>query len=168
MSVSDTVTIRPAVGSDVPSLGRLGASLMRLHHAFDTRRFMAAGDDADEGYAQFLEMQMASGNTCVLVAERQAEGHPPELIGYVYAAVEPISWKELRDEAGFIHDLLVSDSARGAGIGPRLLDAAVDWLRQRGMPRVLLWTAAPNARARQLFESRGFRATMVEMTLELE
>lgn len=168
MSVPDTVTIRRATGADVPALGRLGASLMRLHHAFDTRRFMAAGADADEGYAQFLEMQMASGETCVLVAERSVGDQAAEVVGYVYAAVEPLSWKELRDEAGFIHDLLVSDVGRGAGIGARLLDEAVAWLRARGMPRVLLWTAAPNALARHLFESRGFRATMVEMTLELE
>jgi hypothetical protein len=35
------------------------------------------------------------------------------------------------------------------------------------MPRVVLWTAAPNDPARRLFERRGFRSTMVEMTLEL-
>jgi hypothetical protein len=35
------------------------------------------------------------------------------------------------------------------------------------MPRVLLWTAAQNARARKLFEAHGFSATMVEMTREL-
>jgi hypothetical protein len=43
----------------------------------------------------------------------------------------------------------------------------VDWLREQGMPRVLLWTAAPNDKARKLFEAHGFRATMIEMTREL-
>ena len=35
------------------------------------------------------------------------------------------------------------------------------------MPRVVLGTAAQNERARRLFERRGFRPTMIEMTLEL-
>ncbi len=90
-----------------------------------------------------------------------------EVAGYVYAGVEPLSWKELRDEAGFVHDLLVADAARRSGVGQQLLDAAIAWLKQRGMPRVVLWTAARNEGAHRLFERRGFRSTMVEMTLEL-
>ncbi len=90
------------------------------------------------------------------------------MIGYVYAGIEPLSWKELRGPAGFIHDLLVSDEARGLGIGERLLDAAVGWLKERGVPRVMLWSAARNAGAQRLFERHGFKPTMVEMTRELE
>ena len=89
------------------------------------------------------------------------------IVGYVYAAVEPLSWKDLRGECGFIHDLLVTDAARGQGAGEALLNAAIEWLQQRGMPRVVLGTAAQNARAQRLFERRGFRPTMIEMTLEL-
>ena len=44
---------------------------------------------------------------------------------------------------------------------------AVEWLRSRGMPRVILWTADGNTGAQRLFEQRGFRRTMVEMTREL-
>ena len=35
------------------------------------------------------------------------------------------------------------------------------------MPRVVLWSAAGNTGAQRLFDRRGFRSTMVEMTLEL-
>lgn len=98
----------------------------------------------------------------MLVADRGG------VIGYVYAGIEPLSWKELRGPAGFIHDLLVTDEARGLGIGERLLDAAVGWLKERGVPRVMLWSAARNAGAQRLFERHGFKPTMVEMTRELE
>ena len=30
---------------------------------------------------------------------------------HVYAALEPISWKELRDACGFIHDIAVDERA---------------------------------------------------------
>jgi RimJ/RimL family protein N-acetyltransferase len=38
----------------------------------------------------------------------------------------------------------------------------------RGAPRVVLSTAARNARAQRLFASAGFRDTMIEMTRELD
>jgi ribosomal protein S18 acetylase RimI-like enzyme len=62
----------------------------------------------------------------------------------------------------------VAPAARHLGVGQRLLDAAIDWLPEQGMPRVVLWTASPNDSARRLFEGRGFRSTMLEMTLELQ
>ena len=158
------VLIRRAEPRDVIALGELGAALMRTHYAFDRERFIAPGDghEASEGYAQFLGSQLGEEGVLVLVAERRAR-----VIGYAYAAIEPLSWKELRDECGFIHDLLVTDEARGAGVGEALLDRAIEWLREQGMPRVVLWTSPHNATARRLFERRAFRPTMLEMTREL-
>jgi GNAT superfamily N-acetyltransferase len=135
---------------------------MRTHYAFDALRFLQPGGSDEVGYADFLGSQLDEHDAVILVAERSGE-----IVGYVYAAIEPLSWKDLRDECGYIHDLLVTDVVRRGGVGQALLDAAIDWLRERGMPRVVLGTAAQNDTARRLFERRGFRATMVEMTLEL-
>jgi GNAT superfamily N-acetyltransferase len=157
-----SVVIRPAERRDVDPLGRLGGLLMRAHAAFDARRFLPPGDDPDSGYGRFLLSQLDDPTVVVLVAEIDGA-----VVGYVYAGIEPLSWKELRDEAGFVHDIVVGESVRGTGVGRQLLDAAIEWLRARGVPRVMLWTAVANAPARRLFAARGFRETMVEMTLEL-
>lgn len=163
----DPVVIRAATAGDLGSLGRLGASMMRIHHAFDPRRFIPPGDRPEDVYTRFLEEQRADPSALILVADRTDPRSPSGVIGYVYAAVEPASFKELRARAGYIHDLIVADDARGARAGSRLLEAAVAWLRDQGVPRVLLWTAAQNAGARRLFEARGFKATMIEMTREV-
>jgi GNAT superfamily N-acetyltransferase len=156
------VVIRRAEARDLPEVGELGAALMRTHYAFDPLRFLKPGGADNKGYSQFLGSQLDEEDAVVFVAERQRT-----VVGYVYAAIEPLSWKDLRDECGFVHDLLVSDAARGGGIGEALLEAAIEWLREHGMPRVALGTAAQNERARRLFERRGFRPTMIEMMLEL-
>ena len=162
------IVIRRAEERDVAALGQLGAALMRTHYAFNEHRFLAPGDDAESGYAWFLGTQLQASDTLIMVAEQPTPEGNSEIVGYVFAGIEPHSWKELRDEAGFIHDLLVTPAARHTGVGRRLLDSAIDWLREKGMPRVMLWTAAPNDTAQRLFEARGFKATMVEMTLELD
>jgi ribosomal protein S18 acetylase RimI-like enzyme len=136
--------------------------LMRTHYAFDPLRFLSPGDSPEEGYAWFLGSQLAQDDVVVFVAEQDGA-----VVGYVYAGIEPLSWKELRDKAGFIHDIAVDEHARRGGIAAQLLEAAIAWLRERGVPRVVLWTAEPNTAAQQLFASQGFRRTMVEMTREL-
>jgi len=157
------VTIRRATRSDLPALGRMGATLMRTHYAFDQKRFLEPGDNAEEGYAWFLGEQLEDDvNAIVLVAEIRGE-----VIGYLYAALEPISWKELRDACGFIHDILVEERRRGHGVATKLMEAAMAWLKEHGAPRVVLGTAEQNEGAQRLFERLGFRRTMVEMTKEL-
>lgn len=156
------LAIRRAEERDLPALGRMGAQLIRMHHGFDPSRFLTPPEDASDGYAWFLGTQLAREDVVVLVADRGGE-----VIGYVYAGIEPMSWMELREQAGFIHDVCVDQAARESGVGTALAEAAMRWLSDRGMPRVLLWTAPQNDAARRLFDRLGFRLTMVEMTREL-
>lgn len=158
-----TVTIRKAERRDLDSLGRLGAMLMRTHYAFDQQRFLAPGTGTERGYAAFLGGVLESPDDCLFVAEEDGA-----IRGYVYAALEPLSWKELRGPSGFVHDVAVVEEARRAGVATKLMEAAIDWLRAHGAPRVILWTAAPNAAAQALFRRLGFRDTMIEMTMELD
>ena len=163
MGESVDITIRRATRADVAALGRLGGMLMRAHYAFDPKRFLAPGDDAESGYGWFLNTQLTEPDVAVFVADQEGA-----VVGYVYIGVEPLSWKELRGPAGFIHDIAVRDEARRSGVATRLLEAAVAWLREHDAPRVILWTAAPNAAAQGLFRRIGFRDTMIEMTMELD
>ncbi|MEA2700895.1 MAG: hypothetical protein QOI66_5166 [Myxococcales bacterium] len=160
-SMPASLTIRRATRDDLPALGRLGTYLVHLHHGFDSARFMAPPGDAEAGYAWFLGTQLDSDDVAIFVAEEDGA-----VVGYVYAGLEPMSWKELRDAAGFIHDVVVSETARDQGAGTRLIETAAEWLEAAGAPRVMLWTAEKNTPARRLFDRLGFRATMVEMTRE--
>ncbi len=156
------VRVRSATRADLPALGRLGAHLMTVHYEFDRRRFVAPTGNPAAGYAHFLASQIDAADATVLVAERAGA-----VVGYVYAGIEPFSWKELREAAGFVHDIVVDGPARRSGVAVALMDAAIAWVRAQGVGSVMLWTAAPNEGAHRLFERLGFRRTMIEMTLDL-
>jgi GNAT superfamily N-acetyltransferase len=157
-----SVVIRRATAADLPVLGKLGASLLRTHYRFDPQRFMTPRGDPESGYAWFLGSQLKEDDVAVFVAERSGD-----VIGYVYAGMEPQSWKELRETAGFIHDVVVAPEARRTGVASALVESACGWLRSIGAPRVMLWTAEKNDSAHRLFTRLGFRRTMIEMTREL-
>ncbi len=135
---------------------------MRQHHAADPRRFLLT-DHPEAGYGRFLVSQIDAEDVCVRVAEEEGR-----VIGYVFATIEPISWRDLRGPCGFVHDVYVDAAARERGAGRALLTTAIEWIRSRGQQQVVLWSKSGNATAQRLFAASGFRPTMVEMTLDLE
>jgi hypothetical protein len=73
--------VRRATSADLESLGRLGALLVQAHHAFDERRFLAAGTRTPGDYAAFLGVQLQNPDVVIFVAEQM------EVIGYAFASV---------------------------------------------------------------------------------
>ena len=157
------IAVRPATLADLAAVGRLGALLVRLHHDFDPRRFLAASPQTERGYASFLGTQLAAPHAIILVAERAGA-----LLGYTYAGVEGVDYMSLRGPAGVLYDILVDPAHRGEGVGRMLLEATLAALAARGAPRVVLSTAERNEAAQRMFARAGFRRTMVEMTRELD
>jgi len=157
------IKIREAANSDLPNLGRLGALLVQEHHDFDPRRFLAAKNRTPQDYASFLGARLNDRNAVILVAETKGE-----TIGYAYGEIEGYDYMSLRGPAGVLNDLIVDPAHRGRGLGRLLLDEIISRLKSRGVPRIVLSTAAKNKAAQRLFERSGFRPTMIEMTRELD
>ncbi len=154
------INIRSAAKTDQEALGRFAAALMRQHHAADPLRFILT-DRPEAGYGRFLVSQLSDPSYLVLVAEQGGE-----IVGYVFAGIEPTSWRDLRGPCGFVHDVYVGEPARRQGAGRALVRAAIAWAHSKGMSQVVLWSKSGNEAAQHMFAGLGFRPTMVEMTLD--
>jgi ribosomal protein S18 acetylase RimI-like enzyme len=156
--------VRPAEPRDVPTLGRLGAALVRLHHRWDALRFIAPSANVEQGYGRYLRGQMGERDSVVLVAALPES--PDDVVGYCYGAMRGHDWEMLLAAHGAIHDVYVEERARRRGVARALVLAACAALEDKGAPRVLLSTATANDAGQALFRRVGFRATMIEMTRE--
>jgi GNAT superfamily N-acetyltransferase len=153
--------IRPATDDDWKRIGDLGELLARTHHGFNPSRFIHPDRMPGDVYASRVRAEIARGHATVLVADVDGQ-----VAGFLFAGIEPESWKELRDVAGYVHDLVVDEAHRHAGVGTALMASAIEWFDARGVSRVMLWTAQQNVSAQRLFHRLGFRPTMIELSLD--
>lgn len=155
------IEIERATRRDLPQIAELAGMLVRQHYGFDAKRFLLI-ENPEAGYAWWFDKELANPKALILSAKLDGK-----IVGYAYARLEDRDWNALLDAHGALHDILVHESARRRGIGRLLLTRVLDELRERGAPRVVLHTAVQNHGAHELFESLGFRKTMLEMTCEL-
>ena len=153
--------IRKAVAADHEAVARLNRQVQDQHHEAYPSVFRPAGPDTLTATA-FADL-LATPDMEVLVA---VDGS--EIVGYVTARLvqRPDTPYTYGQRVLYIDQICVDRAARRGGHGRRLLDAALDFADRLGIARVELDTWAANTGARAFFESVGFQAHDIRMSLE--
>jgi len=132
--------IRPAASADVPAIAAMLRGLGWF--AFMNEESTA---ETETRITEHLRMCMADDSHSVLVAE----GAKGAVLGYV--AVHWLPYLMLAGPEGYVSELFVAESARGAGLGTGLLKAVTDMAVGRGCSRLML----VNRKTRESYQ-RGF------------
>jgi GNAT superfamily N-acetyltransferase len=154
------LSVRTAAPADGPRIAEFALSLFDQHRGYDPDRFAKLGNL--EGAARYYTSRAGAEDGTVLVAENEGS-----IVGFAYLEYERVDYENLLENAVWLHDLYVDESARGSGAGKMLIEASADFARQLGADKVVLSVAAKNHSAHEFFGRLGFRETMIEMTLNV-
>jgi GNAT superfamily N-acetyltransferase len=69
------------------------------------------------------------------------------------------------DGDAMLWGMWVAPERRGSGLAEALARAVVEWAREQGVPRVVLWVVIGNVPAERFYERLGFRPTGVTAKL---
>lgn len=75
-----------------------------------------------------------------------------KILGFALYYIRYSTWK---GQAMYLEDLLVTESARGLGIGNKLFDALIDEARRKGFNRIIWQVLDWNEPAIQFYKKRG-------------
>lgn len=152
------MTIRPAQAADRDFVLALADRLVSFEvPAFRTKDELAEGDRRALA-AWFRDPQPGEA---LFVAE--LDGAPA---GCAYL-VTLVDYFNERPHA-HLSVLAVTAEAEGKGVGSALLDRSEAWAREHGSDRLTLSALVTNARARALYERRGFSGEYIRYVLPLE
>lgn len=154
------VKIRRATKADAKRVAELAVKLARQHEDYDARRFARLYDESDAEW--YYGSRNETPDEIVLVAEIDNQ-----IVGFAYLQYEAKDYPNLLENAAWLHDIYVEESARTGGTGKLLIEKSVEAAKDLGADKLMLAVAAKNETAREFFARRGFRKTMVEMMLDL-
>lgn len=141
------IAIRPARVEDAEGLAALARAI-----AEDPDGYGPGQPDemrSPEEQRKLLEEICADERVMLLIAERGGS----ELVGEVSLRL----FSRFRSTSHVrVLGITLAPSVRGRGLGRRMMSAAIDWARDRGVRRIELSVFSNNARAMALYRKMGF------------
>ena len=134
------VIVRPMRSEDAPRVANLTTQLGYPSTDADiSRRFQLIGERSD---------------TRLFVAEENGR-----VVGWIHVQAASLLECDARAE---IWGLVVDESARGTGVGRRLVEAAEDWARGRGLPSIALRSNQRRTDAQGFYLHLGYTITKTQ------
>ena len=145
--------ITPAKTSDIPALCELLDILFSQEAEFKPDH---------EAQSRGLAHIISSQEVGLIVVAR----HDSQVVGMVNLLYTVST--ALGDRVALLEDMVVFPNVRGAGVGSRLLEQAIQFARMNGCKRITLLTDRANESAQRFYQRHGFGfSAMIPLRLSL-
>jgi len=153
---------------EIDRVAALWALITEHHSHLDPLFRMRRGPVAEGELRELLRALHRDPDAEILVyvaGEDRAPGRPPtepasSIEGLCIVRIDHAAPILEETERGEITDLGVRAASRRRGIATRLVEEALDWIRDRGVERVEIQVARGNAEGQAFWRSRGFEDLM--------
>jgi len=99
-------------------------------------------------------------NSLFIVAEENNK-----MVGYLYGYVEPLA--PFKIKSGYLDDMIVSKRFRGKGVGTKLHNEFIKWLREKKIKWAVLHVDWVNKMARKTYEKWEYKNKQLKMVKRL-
>lgn len=143
--------MRRAGRRDAEIVTRLWLALGDHQAPFDPAFALRGDERAWDAAREIVDRLLADSDTAIFLGERDARA---VAVCIVRAARAPAVAVET--ERAEISDLFVEEAARRSGMGRALVEQAIDWVRERDIPRVTVRVANANPEGQAFWRELGF------------
>ena len=145
--------ITPANTSDIPALCALLDILFSQEADFKPNH---------EAQSRGLARIISSPEIGLIIVARQ-DSQVVGMVNLLYTVSTALG-----DRVALLEDMVVSPGVRGAGVGTRLLEHAIQFARLNGCKRITLLTDRTNESAQRFYQRHGFGfSAMIPLRLSL-
>lgn len=162
MTVTKEVLLREYRQTDRAAVLTLHRELQAMEVALRPER--SASPSLSEKYFEAEYDDLTADPECdsmFVVAEVEEK-----VVGYIFCLVE----SELLDEPSkqvYVMDIMVTEQARGIGVGKKLMTAMTGFAAQRNISRVSLMVLSKNENAVSFYRKLGFETSTLTMEMTI-
>lgn len=166
--MSDSIHFRPASLSDLPTLLTFEQGVINAERPLTT--VLKEGEIHYYDIAELIDAE----NCHVLVAEycNSAEGSANDvarsLVACGYIKVMESKPYHKSEKYGYIGFIYVDPDHRGKALSQQIIKQLCDWAKAQDITDIRLDVFADNAPAVNAYKKLGFKANLVEMTLNID
>ncbi len=154
------MTIRKAAGNDYERLKELKLLAKKEESKYSGLLKPLSG--ARRCYLNYLKADLTKRNSGIFIALED-----DEIVGMVVVKILKALPVSKYDKKGYISNLYVREPFRNRGVGKKLVQRAMAWLRSKDVPNVFLEIHAKNLSAQGLYRKLGFKDYSVKMVKAL-
>ena len=150
-----TLKIRKATLEDIPTLLEFEQGVIKAERPMNPT--------IQDGHINYYNLKslISGDNSILLVAEIEGE-----LVASGYAKILPDRHYLKHQYQGYLGFMFVPEEHRGQGLNKTIIDALIEWCKERKVYEIRLDVYPENSPAIKAYEKAGFKKYMLAMRLD--